>query len=140
MENITVTITQEITEEQINDLVCTALEGGITYWCGKARAKVFKYVDTPDKDQEKVKYIGVLDEDQEKINFASDVIGYGGTLIFYDAESSDKWELTIEKMLKGIQRQCTEKKCSVNELLDGYDAEDADCIIQYALFDEIIFG
>ena len=78
--------------------------------------------------------------DQEKIEFASDLIGYGGTLILCDAETPDRWELNLENMLKGIQMYCTERNVAPSELMDEYDADSADMIIQYALFDKLVFG
>jgi len=134
MNEISITIKQEIKPEEINDLVVTALEGGINYWCRKAVMKL-AHPNNPDN-----KYWGIAPEFEDKIVYASDLIGYNGVLVLYDAESSDNWELTLENMLKGIQMHCTNKKISVAELLDDYDADDADAIVQYALFNEIVFG
>lgn len=129
MSKISITIEQELKPEDINDLIVTALEGGINYWCGQAVKK-----RNADKS-----WFGVAPENQDKINYASDLIGYGGVLILHDAESSDKWELDLEKMLKGIKMHCTEKGVTPLELMDNYDADDADCIVQYAIFNEIMF-
>lgn len=128
---VKVAMSHEFSTQDINDLVCTALEGGINYWCRKAKML---------KDNKHFKIVGVSDEDQDKIQYASDVIGYGGTLVLYDAESDDKWELTRDKMLKGIKKHCKEMAINPANLMDNYDAGDADCIVQYALFDEITFG
>jgi len=129
MSKISITIEQEIKPEDINDFVSTALEGGINYWCGKALKK--RNADGS--------YFGIAKEDVDNIEYASDLIGYNGVLTLCDAESSDKWELTLENMLKGIQMHCTNRKISVAELLEDYDADDADCIVQYALFDKLVF-
>ena len=99
----------------------TALEGGINYWC--RRAKVVG------------EYLGEA---------ASDQISRGGSLILYDAESSDKWELTLEKFLNGVKLYF-EQGCHVqvedNAIEIGdIDAGDADCIVQFALFGEAVFG
>jgi len=120
----------EFSVEDINDLIVAALEGGINYWCRKAVIKL-------DADKN---YIGVEPEDQEKVTYASDVIGYNGVLILYDAESSDKWELDLEKMLKGIAMHCENRNIALSDLLDNHDADDADAIVQYACFGEIVFG
>jgi hypothetical protein len=114
----------------INDLVSTALEGGINYWCGEAIIKL-----NPDKT-----YFGVDPKDADKVQFASDVISVGGTLILHDAESEDKWELTLDKMLQGIKMFCEHNGKSPENLMDDYDAGDADCIMQYAVMGEIVFG
>jgi hypothetical protein len=133
MKEFKVSITTEhvFSKEEIADLIVTALEGGINYWCRKAVMKE----NAITKD-----YFNVLPEDQDKINYASDLISYGGTLILFDAESSDKWELDIDKMLKGIDMHCTNMKKSPANLMDDYDANDADAIVQYAVFGELVFG
>jgi len=126
---IETTVTHEFTPSDINDLIVGALEGGINYWCRKAVIK---------KDTEG-NFFNVLPEDQDKVKYASDVIGYNGTLILFDVESSDKWELTLENVLKGIKMHCTNKHVAPSDLMDDYDADDCDAIVQYALFNELTF-
>ena len=127
---VDILVSHEFSTQDISDLIVTALEGGINYWCRKAVIK---------KD-ENGKFFGVSDEDQEKVKYASDVIGYGGTLILHDTESDDKWELTPENMVKGITKYCDENRINPAELMDDYDADTADSIVQYALFDELTFS
>ena len=120
--DIEVEVHINITAQTIDDIMCTALEGGITGWC--CRAKVVG------------KYLG---------EYAHEQISRGGTLILYDAESSDKWELDRDKFLKGLRRWLEDGEgiCSLNEgEVDAalVDSEAADLIIQYALFGEPVFG
>ena len=129
MNEIKVTTTHTFSKEDISDLIVTALEGGINYWCRKAVIK---------KDTEG-NYFNVLPEDQDKVVYASDAISYGGTLILYDAESPDKWELNLENVQKGIKMHCEKRNIAPAGLMDNYDAEDADCIVQYAVFNEVVF-
>ena len=124
--SVSIEQTHEFTSEDINNLVVSAFN----YWCRKARIKL-----TEDK-----KYLGISEEDLPSVEFASVAIGYGGTLVLYDAESYEKWELTNEKMLKGIARYCLENNENLSDLLDNHDADTADSIIQYALFDEIVYS
>lgn len=110
-----------LTQKDIDDIMTTALEGGITGWCHQ--------VDVVG---------GYLGE------YASDQISRGGSLVLYDAEGSDKWELTLDKFLNGVKLYF-EKGCHVrvedNRIDSGdIDANDADCIIQFALFGEVRFG
>ena len=76
--------------------------------------------------------------------YASEQIARGGTLRLYDAESSASWELTREKFLNGVKLYLEEgNHVSVEDnALDAadIDANDADCIIQFALFGEVTFG
>ena len=50
----------------------------------------------------------------------------------------DKYDLTLERLLVGIQKNAEERPWDCD--LENYDATTCDCIIQYALYDEIIFG
>ena len=119
-------ITSEIRLSQvdIDDIMSTALEGGINYWCRKAKVVG--------------EYLG---------EYASEQISRGGTLKLYDAESDDVWELTLDKFLKGFKLwielgydEYGSYDYEGNVDTGQIDAEGADCIIQLALFDEIIFG
>ena len=113
-----------LTQEDIDDIMVGALEGGINYWCQEAEVAG--------------DYLG---------EYASDQISRGGKLILHDAESNDKWELDLEKFLNGVklwvqngddayeavQKDGTVDTCQI-------DAEMADLIVQYALFGEVVFG
>jgi len=109
-----------VTEEQMSDIMVTALEGGINYWCGK---------------------VIVMDYKLQEGEYKSDVIGKGGVLKLYDAESDDTWDLTQEKLLNGIKKYMVEEGfVSMEELIDNHDADVADKIVQYALFNEQVFA
>jgi hypothetical protein len=131
----TVVKIESMEPEEINNFIVTALEGGINYWCGKA---VIKMASTnPDEK----KYYGVPDELQEKVVYASDAVGYGGTLILYDVEDpTDNWELTRAKFINGFEKYCQTQERYAEDLVDDHDADDADQIIQLAIFNEITFG
>jgi hypothetical protein len=120
------------TSEEISDLIIGALEGGINYWCGK----VILVKDRFDKI-----FKGVKPEDQEKVQYASDLIGLGGELILVGIdEPEERWVLTKEEVLEGIKMYCEENDITEEELMDNYDADSCDQIIQYGLFGEIVFG
>jgi hypothetical protein len=128
---VVVTKSHEFTTEDINDLIVTALEGGINYWCGSA--KIVKFPNGT--------FTGVSNEDQTNVRYASDAIGYGGKLTLTDAEDKDvSWELDLPKMLKGIQMYCEENNIAPEDLMDNHDADTADGIVQYVLFNEIVYG
>ena len=116
-----ITKKHEITNEEISDLIVTALDGGINYWCG-----------------------GVTVKQQPIFNwtFANEVIALNGILELVDSENTDeKWELTQEKFIKGLIKTMEHYDYNtVSILMDNHDAEVADVLIQYALFDEIVFG
>ena len=126
MAEYKVTIEKEIkiTQEDIDDIMCSALEGGINYWCCKAEVVG--------------KYLG---------EWAHEQISRGGTLKLYDAEEDEVYELTLEKLLNGLKKAITDGYYADYEWVTSngidtcqVDAEVADVIIQLALFDEIVFG
>lgn len=110
-----------LSQQDIDDIMVAALEGGICYWCRKAEVVG--------------EYLG---------EYASDQISRGGALILHDVESAQTWELTLEKFLNGVKLYF-EQGCHVqvedNRIDPGdIDANDADCIVQFAVFGEVIFG
>ena len=122
--NIEIKKSIKVTQEDIDDIMCSALEGGITYWCRKAKVVG--------------EYLG---------EYASEQISRGGTLKLYDAEEDEVYELTLEKLLEGIKLAVDGNYYDDYDWCDGktidtcqVDAEVADCIVQLALFGEIVFG
>lgn len=116
--------TVKVTAEDIDDIMCSALEGGITYWCNKAEV-------VGD-------YLG---------EYASEQISRGGTLKLHDSEEDEVYELTLEKLLKGIQLAIQHNYYAEYGWCDGtmldtcnVDASVADVIIQLALFDDVVYG
>jgi len=111
----------DLTQQDIDDIMVTALEGGITAWCGCAEV------------------VGEM-----LGGYASEQISRGGSLILHDAESSDKWELTLEKFLKGMKLYYEQALSAefAGEDIDpsDFDADAVDCIIQFALFGKLVFG
>ena len=118
---INIKLNIELSADAIDDIMCTALDGGISYWCRGVKA------------------VGGC-----RGEYASEQIARGGSLILYDAESSDKWKLTPEKFLNGFKKWLKESGivCVVGGHVDAayIDADEADIIIQYALFGELVFS
>lgn len=111
----------ELDNECIDDIMVTALEGGITHWCDDAEV-------VGD-------YLG---------KYASEQISRGGVLKLHDSEDDETYELTRDKFLAGLAKVVGERGLDV--LYEGkidssnIDAEDADAIIQYAIFGEVVYG
>lgn len=115
-----------VTQEDIDDIMVGALEGGINYWCDDAKA-------VGD-------YLG---------EYASQQISRGGRLLLHDFEGDETYTLDKEKFLNGL-RMYFEKPhpYDILEEIDNKlridccnaDATVCDMIIQYALFDDIIYG
>ena len=121
---ITPTLEVHVTSEDIDDIMAAAMDS-ITYWCCKA------------------KVVG----DYNWLNeYASDQISRGNSLILYDAESNDKWELTLDKFLNGLKLAIEQGIGISINVADGsidtaeIDGAYADAIVQLALFGEVVFG
>lgn len=111
-----------LTQQDIDDIMVTALEGGINYWCRKAE----------------------VEEENRCGDWGHEQIARGGVLILHDAEGSEKWKLTLEKFLNGVKlyfEQGNHVQVDDGRIdASNIDSTDADCIIQLALFGEIMFG
>lgn len=119
---IEVQIHVRVTGQDIDDIMSSALDGGINYWCRKAEVVGGEYLG----------------------EYASDQISRGGSLMLYDIESSDRWELTLEKFLAGFKMYLENggAACVVDEAIETGEIDGcaADSIVQYALFGSIVFA
>ena len=121
-----------VRNEDIDDIMVSALEGGINYWCKKAEVKG--------------DYLG---------EYASDQISRGGELVLHDAEENKSYTLSKEKFIEGLKKYiaagntgCIDREKNRIGVYTGklnmdpcnIDAGAADCIIQYALFGDVIYG
>lgn len=121
-----------ITDEDVTDLMVTALEGGIGYWsCLDNSGPEFE--SAPEEETTSEAVARILMEGRE--------------IKLLDEEDHDTvWILTLEKLFKGV-RLFIEKgydqygAVSTQGMdLAEIDADCADSIVQLALFDEIVFG
>lgn len=127
--DISVEIHATLTQQDIDDIMVSALEGGICYWARKAVVVG--------------KYLG---------EYASDQISRSGELEIWLEEpfENDKtcYTLNLDKFLSGfkmwLENGCG--NCDVIDNSDGsvdccqIDAIGADEIVQYALFGEVMYG
>jgi hypothetical protein len=104
----------EVTPTDLNDIYITAIEGGINYW-----ARVLSRNDDETK-------CALVDKENE----------------------NEHWHLTEHVLFVGLERYLKSdiiKKDytpwpGVGVFLEQMDANDADCIVQLALFEEIRFS
>jgi hypothetical protein len=119
-----------ITDDDIRNIVITALEGGITYW-----GCLINEGDEFDKFYKDSKGISTSE-------FVANLLLSGGSVWFYDTEldfkDSDKWEFNLTLLLKGVKMYIDKSK-DIN-FIDNLDSNVADHIFQYAMFDEIVYG
>lgn len=120
-----------LTDEDIVDIVITALEGGIGYWaCLDNTGEEFKNAPAYESASETVARI-LLD---------------GGTVKFFDEEDDDRpLILNLDKLLRGV---ClfVEQGYDQYDVFTGkvdlcnFDAICADQVFQLALFNDVIYA
>lgn len=119
-KQITITVKKEITQEQLSDLLCSALEGGSNYW--------YKEVMPLG---EKKKY--------STSSFYAALIEHGFTI--KDKETGEMFTVKPEKFEKAFQLMADDYARHFNDFInDGGDAETADVFLQLCVFEDIIFG
>lgn len=127
--NLKAELNVKLTDENIDDIMVSALEGGITYWAYKAKV-------VGD-------YLG---------EYASEQISRGGSLKIYVIEPFDdadtEWyELNRDKFINGF-KLWLESGQDFYGAVSGkgevdcseIDGNCADSIVQYALFGELVFA
>lgn len=67
----------------------------------------------------------------------AEILESGGKLTVYDREDDKDYELTMEKLLNGWKKYVEDYNAYD---FDKYDGISADCIMQYAIFGEVIYG
>ena len=122
-------ITARLTQQDVDDIMVSALEGGINYWCKRIVVQG--------------EYLG---------EYASEQISRGGQLAvwLYEPFDDDKtcYSLDLDKFLAGFKHWLENcyANCDVVDSTDGsvdcgqIDATCADEIVQHALFGDLVFG
>lgn len=127
---ITFTCELVVTDEDIEDIVVTALEGGIGYWaCLDNRTE--RFAAAPDDEPVSITTTKILLEG-------------GGVTLIDEEDDMKEYVLTLDKLLSGLEKYLDGSDCKAleNGSLDcGYiDSVAADGIVQYAVFGEWIYG
>jgi len=130
---IKVELLLKITDEDLCDIVCTAIEGGIGYWArlDNTREEWLEFEKEEFKDL-------TVDE------IATRILLNGKSLYLIDREDKNTvFELNLTKLLYGIQETIANDSSLLEDgELDtcNVDGEVADTIIQYAIFGELVYG
>lgn len=139
MDKITYVTEKELTLDDMDDILVTALEGGIDYWAVLDNT-------TPEwkKAREQVKARKGPDGPVFWSEVALKVLLNGDSIKFEDAEGEEDdsdWTLDMEKFKMGCKLYEKERGSLTQALEDcSFDAVEADCLIQYAMFGKIVFG
>jgi len=109
-------------DQDIDDILEIAFEGGINYWCSNVK---------------------VVDDDYKGATFASEAVSKGATLILtvneYDTSVPIPLPLTRERIVKGIKVAAKLSVQTISGFIENADAFSADVAVQYAVFDTLIF-
>lgn len=114
-----------ITESDIENIVVSSLEGGSNSWMGLDNSHP-EFKEKP--------------KGEPLSTWTTKLLIDGKTVYFYDIEDPEEklFELSLQKLFNGITQNAKERPFASNK--DGWDACDADCIMQYALFGELVYG
>jgi len=123
-------------DQFLEDILVTALEGGSNYWIDKI------VIQPKDPNQEKP-------AGMPKSIWMFEIIKYNGYLLIYNGDDIKLTRtLRMRDLQNGIEKyiQCY-KNDVLNIFCDGltldagqFDANMADCVLQYAVFNELIYG
>ena len=115
--------TLDLTGNDIENIVVTALEGGIGHWATLDNS-------TPEWER-KPRELPVS-------QFATQLLLENKGIRLIDEEDEEKsFELTLQKLLAGVELYINHE---VPTDIDDIDAAAADMIFQYALFGEIVYS
>ena len=143
------TIQVKITKEDVLDIICSAVNGGVGYW-GETSANGEDYSEAKKHLVEQG--VDLKDICYEEV-FAQ-ILFDGKSLEITDIENDKKYFLSLEKLFIGLQAAIEEGYYSHYNWYvpkgDGFgewqlnccqvDSAVADIIIQFSLFGEVLFG
>lgn len=158
--SLSYSIERRLGAREFEDILCTALEGGIGHWAcldngtdawKRARAELAEELKGAEREWDRVPSYSQV---------AVRVLQSGDPVLFADAEDDDcvpeelEWQLTAPSLVAAAARFQAERTAELRkrngplafydlaEALDSgdFDADDADTVIQYALFGELIYG
>ena len=125
----TITRNIEISDELIENILCSAFEGGITYWANNVSCK----------DNKDMKKVGGWKHQYLTKTKKKDAVMY-----IHDTCSSEKYPITKKSIIKALQKMDNPKykyTKALNRLLSGdWDSFDSDIVVQTACFGEVVYG
>lgn len=111
---------EKVTQEMIDDILCTAFEGGITYWASDAYPENNVW--------------------PENANNVSDCLSRGVNICIKDLEEGDIYLMSLPLFLDGLEKAMIHRGSNLQSFYEDHDAFDADLVVQFALFGRIIYG
>ena len=124
-----ITITVEISDKMIEDILCSAFEGGITYWAENVSCK----------DNDDMKKVGGWKHEYLTKTKKKDAIMY-----IHDIETGERYPITKKSIIDALQKMDKPEykyTKALNRILnEQWDADDADIVVQTACFGHVVFG
>ena len=125
----TINYTVPISDELIENILCTAFEGGITYWAENVSCK----------DREDMKKVGGWKHEYLTKTKLKDAVMY-----IHESQTGEKYPITKKSIIDALQKMDNPKySCTkaLGRILDEtYDACDADIAVQMACFGQVVYG
>jgi hypothetical protein len=117
-------VVKDITETDVESVIVGGFEGGIGHWASLTRDEHWN-----DKPQ-----------DEPASTWATKLILEGKDVLLYETADDDSTtrKLNLSNLIKGIEINSRERPHDSD--LEMGDAITYDCIIQYALFGELVYG
>jgi len=119
----------EISDEMIEDVICSAFEGGSTYWADNVSCE----------DREDMKKVGGWKHEYLTRTKKKDAV-----LFIHDMFDEKKYPITKKSIIDALQKMDDPKNSctkALGRILDmTYDAGDADLVLQMACFGEVVYG
>lgn len=119
----TVEVPLSLTENDIENIMVTAIEGGIGYWA---------CLNNVGKDWDK------KPKGEPVSTWATKLLLEGKTLRFVDEEEAKEVYLTLDSLVEGYRLNYIKRPWD-NSIENG-DVTTADCIVQFAVFGEVLYG
>ena len=139
----------EIGHDRLSDVVSTAFEGGISYWCIWANAGKIAHGKTKDDFEYRHQIattegcsviVAVEDEWEPKGELWGGSADDPAEKHIHDPDNG-KYEVGLPELKKALQLMAVEdSKHFADILADDYDADTGDVLIQYACFGKVIYG
>lgn len=121
---LTITKKVEVSQQDIDDILCTAFEGGIDYWVSS--------IKKPYTKENREEFLA-----EKGAEYYHELVTRGCSIGIV-SEDGDKLELTLENVAKGIQMFAD--KNPGHDLDPGnIDSIGADAIVQYSVFGELVY-
>lgn len=135
MKEFEYVVQRKLDKQTIEDILCTAVEGGIGYWaCLDNTTK--EWVEARNELRTTLGRAPYLSEVMYHL------IEQDKPVVLIDEEENKTLHLTWEKLQQGCRKFEEDKGVNLTDYIEdgNFDAVDADMVIQYSLFDEVVYG